>query len=67
MRLTAIMAHPEDAEIRAGGTVGKHVARRDEALIVYMAATEDSVRGEEAKRGAAMMGARVGGGAYSWR
>jgi hypothetical protein len=26
MRLTAIMAHPEDAEIWAGGTICKHVA-----------------------------------------
>jgi LmbE family N-acetylglucosaminyl deacetylase len=59
MRLTAIMAHPDDAEIWAGGTICKHVERGDEALIVYMAATEDSVRGEEAKRGAAIMGAQV--------
>jgi LmbE family N-acetylglucosaminyl deacetylase len=27
MRLTAIMAHPDDAEIWAGGTIRKHVAR----------------------------------------
>jgi N-acetylglucosamine malate deacetylase 1 len=59
MRLTAVLAHPDDAEIWAGGTICKHVERGDEALIVYMAATEDSVRGEEAKRGAAIMGAEV--------
>jgi LmbE family N-acetylglucosaminyl deacetylase len=59
MRLTAIMAHPDDAEIWAGGTICKHVERGDEGLIVYMAATEDSVRGEEAKRGAAILGAQV--------
>ena len=59
MRLMAIMAHPDDAEIWAGGTICKHVERGDEALIVYMAATEASVRGEEAKRGAAIMGAQV--------
>jgi LmbE family N-acetylglucosaminyl deacetylase len=59
MRLTAIMAHPDDAEIWAGGTICKHVERGDEALIVYMAATEDSVRGEEAKHGAALLGAQV--------
>jgi LmbE family N-acetylglucosaminyl deacetylase len=51
MRLTAILAHPEDTEIWAGGTICKHVARGDEALIVYMAVTEDSVRGEEASGG----------------
>ena len=59
MHLMAIMAHPDDAEIWAGGTICKHVERGDEALIVYMAATEDSIRGEEAKRGAAIMGAQV--------
>jgi LmbE family N-acetylglucosaminyl deacetylase len=59
MRLMAIMAHPDDAEIWAGGTICKHAERGDEALIVYMAAIEDSVRGEEAQRGAAMLGARV--------
>ena len=59
MRLMAIMAHPDDAEIWAGGTICKHVERGDEAFVVYMAATEDSVRGEEAKRGAAIMGAQV--------
>ena len=51
MRLTAIMAHPEEAEIWAGGTICKHAARGDEALIVCMAATEDSVRGEETSGG----------------
>ena len=50
MRLTAIMAHPDDAEIWAGGTICKHVERGDEALIIYMAADEDAVRGVEARR-----------------
>jgi LmbE family N-acetylglucosaminyl deacetylase len=59
MRLTAIMAHPDDAEIWAGGTICKHTERGDEALIVYLAASEDSVRGDEAKRGAAILGAQV--------
>jgi LmbE family N-acetylglucosaminyl deacetylase len=59
MRLTAVLAHPDDAEIWAGGTICKHAERGDEALIVYMAATEDSIRGEEAKRGAALLGAQV--------
>ena len=51
MRLTTILAHPEDAKSWAGGTICTHVARGDEALIVYMAATDDSVRGEEASGG----------------
>jgi N-acetylglucosamine malate deacetylase 1 len=59
MKLLAMMAHPDDAEIWAGGTLFKHTQRGDQALIVYMAATADSVRGEEAKRGAALLGAEV--------
>ena len=59
MRLTAIMAHPDDAEIWAGGTICKHVERGDEALVIYMTATEDSMRGVEAARGAAILGARL--------
>ena len=45
MRLTAVMAHPDDAEIWSGGTIRKHVERGDEALIVYIVAKEDSVEG----------------------
>ena len=59
MKLMAILAHPDDAEIWAGGTICKHTQRGDEALIVYMAASEDSVRGQEAQRGAAILGAQV--------
>src|SRR5919108_2197884 len=59
MKLLAMLAHPDDAEIWAGGTLFKHTQRGDQALIVYMAATEDSVRGEEGKRGAAILGAEV--------
>jgi len=53
------MAHPDDAEIWAGGTICKHVERGDEALIVCMVADEDAVRGVEATRGAAILGAQV--------
>jgi N-acetylglucosamine malate deacetylase 1 len=59
MKLMAMMAHPDDAEIWAGGTICKHTERGDEALILYMVALEGSVRGEEAKRGAAILGAEV--------
>jgi N-acetylglucosamine malate deacetylase 1 len=59
MKLIAILAHPDDAEIWAGGTICKHAQRGDETHIVYMAATADSVRGEEAQRGAAILGAQV--------
>jgi len=59
MRLMAIMAHPDDAEIWAGGTIFKHTQRGDVVLIVCMVATEDSVRGGEARQGAAILGAQV--------
>jgi LmbE family N-acetylglucosaminyl deacetylase len=59
MKIIAIMAHPDDAEIWAGGTIAKHVRRGDEALIVCMSAAEASMRGEEAKKGAAVLGALV--------
>jgi LmbE family N-acetylglucosaminyl deacetylase len=59
VRLTAILAHPDDAEVWVGGTICKHAERGDEALIVYMAAIEASVRGEEAQRGAAILGAQL--------
>jgi LmbE family N-acetylglucosaminyl deacetylase len=59
VRLTVIMAHPDDAEIWAGGTICKHVERGDEALIISMVANEDSLRGMEATHGAAILGARL--------
>ena len=59
MNLMAVLAHPDDAEIWAGGTIRKHTQRGDQAHVVYMAATADSVRGEEARRGAAILGAQV--------
>ena len=59
MRLMAILTHPDDAEIWAGGTIRKHTQRGDEAHVVYMAATAESVRGAEARRGAAILGAQV--------
>ncbi|MBI3325639.1 MAG: PIG-L family deacetylase [Nitrospinae bacterium] len=59
MRLMAIMAHPDDAEIWAGGTIFKHTQRGDVVLIVYRVATQESVRGGEAKQGAALLGAQV--------
>jgi LmbE family N-acetylglucosaminyl deacetylase len=59
MKLMAILAHPDDAEIWAGGTIFKHTQRGDQARIVYMASTRDSVRGEEAQQGAAILGAEV--------
>jgi N-acetylglucosamine malate deacetylase 1 len=59
MKLMTILAHPDDAEIWAGGTIFKHTQRGDQARIVYLAASGDSVRGEEAGQGAEILGAEV--------
>src|SRR5687767_13601948 len=53
------MAHPDDAEIWAGGTICKHIERGDEALIISMVANEGSRRGVEATCGAAILGAEL--------
>ncbi|WP_224337548.1 PIG-L deacetylase family protein [Haloprofundus halobius] len=36
MHLTAVVAHPDDADIFCGGTLAKHAARGDDVTIVYM-------------------------------
>lgn len=36
MHLTAIVAHPDDADIFCGGTLAKHADRGDDVTIVYM-------------------------------
>ena len=36
MHLTAVVAHPDDADIFCGGTLAKHADRGDDVTIVYM-------------------------------
>ncbi|RYJ08735.1 PIG-L family deacetylase, partial [Halogeometricum borinquense] len=36
MHVTAIVAHPDDADIFCGGTLKKHAERGDDVTIVYM-------------------------------
>ncbi|MDS0301148.1 PIG-L family deacetylase [Halogeometricum sp. S1BR25-6] len=36
MHLTAVVAHPDDADIFCGGTLAKHAARGDDVTVLYM-------------------------------
>jgi len=67
MKLLAIVAHPDDADIFCGGTLAKHADRGDDVTIAYMTrgelggfdTTEEAVaatREEEAKRAAEVLG-----------
>lgn len=70
MHLTAVVSHPDDADIFCGGTLAKHADRGDEVTIVYMTrgeyggfdTTEAEVadtREEEAKAAAETLGAEA--------
>ena len=45
-RVVAILAHPDDAEILAGGILYKHRQRGDSVEICSVTYTSDSVRGQ---------------------
>jgi len=59
MKLMAVMAHPDDAEIWCGGTLMLHVEKGDEVCICTLSYSEDSKRGLEAKESAKQMGCAV--------
>lgn len=54
-----VLAHPDDAEIWCGGTLILHSEMGDEIQICIMSYNEDSIRGEEASKGAGIMGCDV--------
>lgn len=56
-RIVAILAHPDDAEILAGGTLCKHRQHGDSVAICSLTYTLDSVRGQEGAAGARRLGA----------
>ncbi|WP_247004562.1 PIG-L deacetylase family protein [Halosolutus gelatinilyticus] len=67
MRVLAIVAHPDDADIFCGGTLAKHADRGDDVRIIHMTSgeyggvdtTEEeiaAIRREEARRSAAELG-----------
>ena len=59
MKLMAVMAHPDDAEIWSGGTLALHAERGDAVRICTLSYSEDSTRGREAQEGAKRMGCDV--------
>ena len=59
MRLMAVMAHPDDAEIWCGGTLLLHADKGDDVRICILSYTEDSERGLEARQSARQMGCKV--------
>jgi LmbE family N-acetylglucosaminyl deacetylase len=59
MRLMAVVAHPDDAEIWCGGTLILHAEKGDEVRASTPSYTEDSERGREARSGSAQMGCRL--------
>ena len=59
MRLMAVMAHPDDAEIWCGGMLIQRAEKGDDIRICTLSYTEDSERGMEAKESARQMGCKV--------
>ena len=59
VKAMAIMAHPDDAEVWAGGTLAKFVRMGHQGQIVVMTYSEDSERGLEAREGARRIGCSV--------
>ena len=59
MRLMAVMAHPDDAEIWCGGTLTLEAEKGETVRICSLSYTEDSTRGREAREGAKRMGCDV--------
>lgn len=55
----SVLAHPDDAEIWAGGTLSLHARRGDRVLCCVLAGGEGDARGEEAAAGAAVLGASL--------
>ncbi len=55
--LMTILAHPDDAEIWAGGTLIRHRQRDDTVSVCSLTYTPDSARGREGHEGARRLGA----------
>ncbi len=57
-RLVVILAHPDDAEIWAGGTLIRHCQRGDVVDVCSVTYSLDSIRGQEGAAGASHLGAQ---------
>lgn len=56
-RLVVILAHPDDAEIWAGGTLYRHIQRGDQVDICSLTYLPETPRGREGATGAQRLGA----------
>jgi LmbE family N-acetylglucosaminyl deacetylase len=54
--IVAVLAHPDDAEILAGGTLHKHYRRGDSVEICSLTYTIDALRSQEGAEGARRLG-----------
>jgi LmbE family N-acetylglucosaminyl deacetylase len=59
MKVMAVMSHPDDAEVWAGGALAKHVAHGHKAHIVVMTYKARDGRGREAREGARRLGCTI--------
>ncbi|MCJ7686481.1 MAG: PIG-L family deacetylase [Desulfobacteraceae bacterium] len=59
MKLMAVMAHPDDAEIWCGATLILHSEKGDTVRICSLSYTGESTRGQEAYKGAKRIGCEV--------
>lgn len=59
MKVMAVMAHPDDAEVWAGGTLAKFTQMGHEAHIVVMTYEAHHLRGKEALEGARRLGCSI--------
>ena len=59
MRLMAVMAHPDDAEIWCGGTLILNAEKGEAVRICSLSYKRDSARGKEAQEGAKRIGCEV--------
>jgi LmbE family N-acetylglucosaminyl deacetylase len=59
MRLMAVMAHPDDAEIWCGGTLILRIDKGDTVRVCHLSYDDNSIRGREAQEGATLMGCEV--------
>lgn len=59
MKILAVTAHPDDAEVWSGGTLAKYTAHGHQGHIVLMTYGEQDVRGTEAREGARVLGCTI--------
>jgi LmbE family N-acetylglucosaminyl deacetylase len=59
MKILAVMAHPDDAEVWSGGTLAKYTANGHQGHVVVMTYSENDLRGMEAIESARVLGCTI--------